>query len=98
MTTRLKRKRAEDWLEDMGTNMAMDLATSLNKQVGKRIHEVDFPTLFEVIRERQTNPAAFTLPFDEQTLDRIESIGPDTLAMVLDVGELVMRGFVSEKK
>ena len=53
MTTRLKRKRAEDWLEDMGTNMAMDLVTSLNKQIGKRIHEMNFPTLFEVIREQQ---------------------------------------------
>ena len=98
MTTRLKRKRTEDWLEDMYTNVAVDLVTSLNKQVGKRIHEVDFPTLFEVIREQQTNPACLTLPFNEQTLDRIESVGPDTIAMVLDIGELLLTGITNEKR
>ena len=89
MTTRLKRKRTEEWLEEVGQEVMVDVLQSLNTHMGDRIHEVNFPLLCEVAREVLKRPEYYSVAVSPM-LNEIETMGPDEFAVTLKLGLIAL--------
>ena len=90
MTTRLKRKRTEEWMAEVRTDVILDVFRSVNKHMGGRIHEVDFTVLCETIRKILNRPEYPASPFCSVMLNEIERMGPDNPANALMAGQFLL--------